>query len=490
MSFVKNLTKLTMGTAISQLIYFSLMPVLTRFYLPQAFGELSVFTSLITIVSAVITLRYELVIVLPKRDEDASNILGICLTSVGVISLVSFLVLVIFEHQLFSLFGVSVSHSFKYFVLPMLLFNGIFITFNNWSIRKKYFGLIAKRNALQSFVNQLSALGFAIAGSIQGVYLILATLLGRVVATSSLVNDVLKKDGQKIRQNISRDAMREMARRYSSFPRYNIWSNLLNVVSQNSPALGFAYFFGISAAGYYALCRQVLSVPMVFIGNSISQVFLQKASEVKNESPESFAHLVESMCSYLLLLSAYPFLVITFFGDRLFQFIFGAQWVQAGVYAQLISLSVLVGFISSILTMSLTVLELQKEALFQISFFFVLRIFALSVGFFVHNPLIAVGVYASVELFCRSFQIFRILYLSGACFGLILKKTPKLFLISLCTLMFAFLPYIRAYFTHTPVLVAYLIAGAGVYYATAIFSDNFLRQNVKLCLKGMKKSKF
>ncbi|MDI6867844.1 hypothetical protein [Methanoculleus sp.] len=60
-------------------------PVIARLYGPEAFGFLAIFTSITSIIGVVACMRYELAIMLPKTDEEAANLLGLCLLCVAVV---------------------------------------------------------------------------------------------------------------------------------------------------------------------------------------------------------------------------------------------------------------------------------------------------------------------------------------------------------------------------------------------------------------------
>src|SRR5512136_775326 len=102
-SFFTSVLKLVSGTTLAQLITILTAPIISRLFPPNAFGILSVFTSLITIVSVVICLRYEFAIVLPEKEEDAANLVGICALIALGISLLVGLFLLLFGHPLVAL---------------------------------------------------------------------------------------------------------------------------------------------------------------------------------------------------------------------------------------------------------------------------------------------------------------------------------------------------------------------------------------------------
>ena len=73
--FLKNILTLFFGTSIAQIIPLMISPILSRMYSPDQFGQLGVLLSVIGIFSIIATFQYESAIMLPKKVEDAFNIL-------------------------------------------------------------------------------------------------------------------------------------------------------------------------------------------------------------------------------------------------------------------------------------------------------------------------------------------------------------------------------------------------------------------------------
>ncbi|MDP4274087.1 MAG: hypothetical protein Q8907_07400, partial [Bacteroidota bacterium] len=77
--FFRNIITLFSGNVVAQIIPLLAYPVLTRLYQPSDFGTLALFTSIVGILSVMATGRYELSVILPKRDEDAAGLLVLSL---------------------------------------------------------------------------------------------------------------------------------------------------------------------------------------------------------------------------------------------------------------------------------------------------------------------------------------------------------------------------------------------------------------------------
>ena len=94
--FSQNVLTLMTGSTLSQSIPIAISPILTRIYTPEDFGVYAIFLAIVTILGTIISGRYELAIMLPKKDEDAINIFAlglvitICLTVLTTILVITF----------------------------------------------------------------------------------------------------------------------------------------------------------------------------------------------------------------------------------------------------------------------------------------------------------------------------------------------------------------------------------------------------------------
>ena len=72
--FIKNIFKISTGSIIAQGVGIITMPIFTRYFTARAFGVLGLFLSTATILSEIISLRYELAILLPKKESKAKSV--------------------------------------------------------------------------------------------------------------------------------------------------------------------------------------------------------------------------------------------------------------------------------------------------------------------------------------------------------------------------------------------------------------------------------
>jgi len=109
------------GTSIAQAIPLAISPILTRIYTPKDFGVFALYISIASIISVVATGRYELAIMLPKKDDDAINLVVLSILIACCISIVTFLGISIFNAEITLLLGNPAVSNWLYFI-PLSVF--------------------------------------------------------------------------------------------------------------------------------------------------------------------------------------------------------------------------------------------------------------------------------------------------------------------------------------------------------------------------------
>lgn len=76
-TFTGNVLKLVTGSMVAQGLGVLVAPVIARLFAPEAFGVAALFSSIAGFICVAVCLRYELSIMLPKTDEEATNLLAL-----------------------------------------------------------------------------------------------------------------------------------------------------------------------------------------------------------------------------------------------------------------------------------------------------------------------------------------------------------------------------------------------------------------------------
>lgn len=376
--FASDVLKLATGTTFAQALSILVAPILARIYAPDAFGTTAVFVSITSIIIIISCMRYELAIMLPETDEEAANLVGLSLVIVLVISLLTVVVVWIGKNPLLHWLNAPELAPYLWLIPPTVFVNGLLLILNYWNSRTKRFGRLSIAQVVNSFTTIGGKLGSGLAGFTTTGSLIGASLIGSITTVTTLSAQTWRNDGQLLSQSITLPQMVTEMKRYRKFPMFNIWAGLLNVVSWQLPVFFLSSFFSTTIVGYYALGNRILRLPMSLIGQSIGQVFYQRASATKDEGELTI--IVENVFQQLVKLGMFPSLMLTLIGQDIFTFVFGESWAEAGVYVQILALWTFVWFISSPLSSLFSVLERQEFGLYINILVFISRLLALILG--------------------------------------------------------------------------------------------------------------
>jgi len=397
--FVRNVTIIASGTAAAQAINMAFSPVITRLYGPEAFGLLGVFMSLLAIFTPIAALTYPIAIVLPKDDNDAKGIAKLSVYITLVVSAVITLVLVVGGEQLLALVGAEAIGSFVLLIPLAVLFAAFVQIAQQWLIRKKQFSITARVTVLQILILNSAKAGVGLFQPFGGVLIVL-TAAGQTLHAAMLAFGV-KCAGKSTSPSAPATGqplirLCELARRHRDFPLYRAPQAFLNALTRSFPVLLLASFFGPAAAGFYTLARTVMAVPSGLISASVGNVLYPRMAEASNKG-EKLAPMIIKSTFVLALIGIIPFGIIVVFGPWLFGFVFGAEWGQAGSYAQWLTFWIFAGFVNVPSVKSLPILSLLPFFLkFEIAST-ALRIFVLTVGFYVYaSDTVAIALFSGV----------------------------------------------------------------------------------------------
>ena len=376
--FSIDVLTLVTGTTVSLIITLLASPIITRLYGPAAFGLVALFTSITGILGVIVCLRYELAIVLPKSDEEAANLFGLCMLLVVVVSVATIPLLIILEQPLVQFLKAPQLGQFFWLIPPTLLISGTFLALNYWNTRTKQFKRLSIARISSSFSTTGTQLGAGFLGYTSGGVLIYANVFGQLVSTSVLGIQIMRDHLSFFRENISWEGMADTFRRYSNFPKFDVWSALINQISWQVPVLLLSSFFSTTIVGYYSLGMMMVTLPMSLIGGAIAQVFFQRAAIAQHEG--SLSLIFEDAYSFLIKISLFPLLLLTFIGQDLFILIFGPSWGEAGFYIQILSVWAVFFFISSPISAILSIAGKQKTGLVLSTINLITRFVSISLG--------------------------------------------------------------------------------------------------------------
>lgn len=376
--FNRNVLTLMTGTAIAQVIPIAITPILTRIYSPEQFGVFALFIAITSCLSIVATGRYELTIMIPRKDTDAANITVLAMVINCCVSSLLFIIAWQFNDQISNLLGSRAISNWLYF-LPLAVFlNGMYTSLNYWSNRKKLYKLMSKRRIVHSGGTAVVQLGLGMLRAGSGG-LVFGSISGQALATG-IMGKMIYDNNPKIHKSVSKLKMLALAKRYRDCPKFLLPAHTINVLSTQLPAILINSIFGLTTSGFFMLAERVVGSPIAMVSGAIGDVFRQQISQAYITGSNCKAEFKSALLK-LVVISIPPFLVLAIMSPYLFALLFGEKWRISGEYAQLMSPMFFLRFIAAPLS-NVTIIA-QKNR-YELYWQITLLMFLLAAAWFDH----------------------------------------------------------------------------------------------------------
>lgn len=352
--FLRNVSTLAFGTIISQAVVVGSSPVLARLFSVEAFGILSVFTSITVFFAVASTGRYELALGLPEDDLKAKRIFKLIISIGAGISLF-YLLLIFLLRNVFSYRDDAgfLEHTTSLLAPLYIFFVALYSALGYWFQRKKRYKDITVANAVQVVTATIFSLVFGFLKIWDGM--IYALIIGIIFSAVYL----LLKDSSLHNLSSYGGSVIPVAKEYSSFPRYMIFSDLSLTASQQFIPILFSVLYSTTIVGFFAMANRMLRLPNIVITTSIGNVFRNDAIDEIREKGNCEA-LYRSTFKKLIFMALPIYLIIFIAAPTLFVLIFGEKWELAGYFARILSTMLFLEFIATPLNTLFYIREKQK----------------------------------------------------------------------------------------------------------------------------------
>ena len=341
-SFIKNVGIMSISPLITQILTFFIMPVVTRIYSPDDFGLFAIYCALLGPISILSTMGYSTAIVIPKKDAEASTLFSLGIFFTFAVSVLSALLILVISSPLLNWINQAKLDKIIWLIPISIISHGLYMSLRFWNIRKERFKYITGANISRFLTNNTSLLIFGFTGFVSGVYIILADFIASIASPAVLSKNIWKENKELIIKNCSIQKMKEVAKRYSKFPKYIMSNDILDQFLIQIPIYILSFYFSQASIGFYALGMRLLVMPINLIGNSIGEVFFQRISKDNTNS----AHFIENIFKYLVLFAIPVFSFLGLLGEDIFSLFFGKDWSEAGVFSQILCLLIFTKFIT------------------------------------------------------------------------------------------------------------------------------------------------
>jgi O-antigen/teichoic acid export membrane protein len=364
--FLKDVSIMLTGSAGGQAVSLLLSPLLTRLYSPQEFGILSVYSALIAILVVVASLRYELALPLVRDDEDAVNLMAVCLlTLVGTtvaVGLIAYLAPNAWVERIWPI-PLDPADSLVYrtlLVIGYACLGGYFVALYV-ATRANGYRAIARTRLAQGVVGPTSQIGLALLGA-GAPGLLVGSILGQSAGTFGLFG-TMAAGKRSLLQAISWSRMKAQAKRFRQFPLVGSWAALIDAVGSSQLLyLLITTTYSVRIAGFIFLAERVVARPLSIIGTSILQVFVGEAGKTIASDPALLKRRFYQLVTRQAALATAWIVLANLVAILLFPVMFGEEWRDGVPYLEAISLAYLAQAVVLPVFHTLQLLERQRMA--------------------------------------------------------------------------------------------------------------------------------
>ena len=345
--FLRQVSTLSAGTLVAQLILLVSSPVLSRLYSPAEFGVYAFLLACVSVLSPSVCGKYNIAILLP-RGNRLSNCLAalsiqVCFFVCLVILIIAILWAIIFE----PLAALQNAANWILIIPFMLFFTGLSMVFSSMANRKQDYKLLSVSKIIQAIIVAVINIALGVAG-----FGFAGLLLGNI-AGLFFFNYILYS-GLRYSPDLGFNKRKLAAgRKYREFPIFNATPSLLDGVALHLPLFFMSAYYPEAFLGYFALVIRVVNVPLAFISGSVSQINVRKVVGLAHERKSILPYTLKLMLALSCLVFPVVF-TLYFFAEPVFVVVFGENWREAGLLASLLVPSLGLRFVVSTLSTTIS----------------------------------------------------------------------------------------------------------------------------------------
>lgn len=392
LNFFKNSGKIGLGIAVSQIAPILALPFLTRIYDPTAFGWLGIYIAASSILGIVVSGRFELSILLQENEEFAYRVRK--LAEYFILAVTSVLILLVLFAGDFIVSSLAMKPiAWALFLVPfnaaVLGLIQVYIYHHNRHLR---YSIIAKSKVIYSTSLIVFQLGIGLLG-LTDVGLIIGFFVGTAAHALALRFQGVKSF--RLKYTFNYKILVATFRENRVMLTQNAPHATINSVANNVPFFVLNRFFSEAVTGYYLMAMRLIQMPIQLVSEAISNVFSQRAV-VLSKSDGQLRPFMVNLYTILALIGFTPFLVIALFGQTIFGILFGSEWVEAGLFASILSPALFLVLIVGPTSYVPIIFDEQYRAFVLGVIYAVLRLAALFIGVYFDNYYLCIMLYSLV----------------------------------------------------------------------------------------------
>lgn len=337
-SFAQSYAIVLSGTGVNILVQILITPIITRIYGPEAYGTYSIFNALATNIAMIATLRFTQALLLPTQERDFHILMRVTLVSALVTTSITFLGFYFAAAPLLKWLGAEKLIEYYFLIPVMVLLIALNQIFGQWQYRLDKFKKSVAIDTGTLIGVRIFNLSYGVLATRNTIGLLLGDMLGKTVGLFFSWRLIIKDQIQYLFSSVSWHDFWRLVKEYQHYPIYNLPGVWATLFSEQLVVFFVSSHYGVSTLGVLSLAVSMLDLPKRLFAYTVTSVFFKKAVEVYKSSLEELQTLVLRVLYGLLAACILPYGLVTAFGEELFTFVFGQDWLLSGKLAQYIAI--------------------------------------------------------------------------------------------------------------------------------------------------------
>lgn len=327
--FARSVGILSSGAVLAYTIGFVTVPIVSRLYDPQDFGEYALISSVAALATALISLGLQSAIVRAATDEESQRIMIVALGASAALATIALAVCLALAPVV--QLGAT---SLPYAMVCLLVWSMCILTSADSSLRA-YANRRGANRVL--FTNSLLGAGATLVVTLPlgfmgvGAIGLIAGSFGALLISNIQMASRLRP----FRRRARLADVREVFRENRDFVTFQYPANLVETVSEQAPRQILSPAFGTTVVGLYAMTDKMLGIPLRLVGAPVGTVYFREASR-RSAAGENLNSFTMRLVVAIMALAYLPILLVVLWGETLFGWLLGAEWAEAGTVASIL----------------------------------------------------------------------------------------------------------------------------------------------------------
>lgn len=393
--FRRNFLKVARANMIALALPLAATPLMTRLFTPDDYGALAIFSSLLALLLAFCTWRFDWVIPNARTNSMAASLfiagaLILLLTVCLIAALLPLVVASISDATYVGQLGMLL------FLLPVALIgSGLRQMLAGWFVRQGDLSAVSRATIAQSTANLIVGIGAGLL-RLNAFGLIFAFVVAAWAGIGAMFHHAGNHLASSLRM-VTRQSIAIAVRRHG---RNASWSTLVavaNAISLSAPVLVLAYYYLPREVGWYALMYRLVAAPTGALSSALGQSFWSQAAEYARTRKIAELGLLYRNTTMRLGLACIPVILVCLAGPLYVGPILGsAEWEGAG-YVLMAMTPLFIGIIMFSPTNHLVVLNMQHMQLLVDTIRLVLVVASIGIASYMELDFITAVLMASIS---------------------------------------------------------------------------------------------